>query len=204
MIQSIKPLLALAYIGSQSLGQSTNTTSLENCPSAIQNIGGGRTQFNSTGTRPFKLIPNQEDDWYLSYTLTDLRGENMKFGPWVTMQDLSVYLSVPQSFIGTQQGNNTDFCMYLMPGRNDTLTYSGDDASRSCEGVLSDNCIRALRSTPPPAEGDCPRADISAACGFSTVVGRGLHLPTFLILGAPSTTSPTSIFRRDIAPMAVS
>ncbi|WYZ46000.1 hypothetical protein EsH8_IX_000225 [Colletotrichum jinshuiense] len=190
----IRTLLTLSYVRSLALAQTSNSSSLENCPRPIQNIGNGRTNFNSTGSRPFRLTPDQENDWYLSYALTDVRGETINIGSWVTMQDLSVYISVPQSLIGTRQGNNTMFCMYMMPGQNDTVTYSGDDASRSCTGVLSDNCLRALRSTPPPAEDDCPKVDISAACGFNTVVGRAAPSnfsdPTCTVDGIPHVNLP--------------
>ncbi|GAB1319749.1 hypothetical protein MFIFM68171_09959 [Madurella fahalii] len=154
-------------------------SSFEDCPRPIQDIADDNTSFNSTGSASFSLglggdAEGGEDEqqggsWYLSYSLTDRRGDNINFGPWVTAQELNVFLSVPESLIGTRQGNDTRFCMYLMPGQNKT---SGD-GSGSCSGVLSDKCLQALRNTPPPTEERCPQADIEEQCGWRISVGRG-------------------------------
>ncbi|KXX80991.1 hypothetical protein MMYC01_205173 [Madurella mycetomatis] len=182
MSTTTKWLLAAGAILSGTL-LATAQSSFDDCPRPIQDIADDNTSFNSTGSASFSLGlegdaeggggEQQGGSWYLSYSLTDRRGDNINFGSWVTAQELNVYLSVPESLIGTRQGNDTRFCMYMMPGQNETSR----DGSGSCSGVLSDECLRALRNTPPPTEERCPQADIEEQCGWRISVGRVGSVP---------------------------
>lgn len=176
-VMSLLPTaLALGLLPYASAQQS-NISATENCNPTLRRLANNDTALNATGSAAFRL--GHDEDWYLSYSLTDRRHENLFFGDEVTSQDLGVYLSVPASFIGSEQGNGTRFCMYMMPGRNRTSEEGGG----SCAGVVSDECLEAMRSVPPPEDGRCPRADIREQCNFGTHVGRGdyrlcrVHLP---------------------------
>ncbi|KAG7148394.1 hypothetical protein HYQ46_002744 [Verticillium longisporum] len=83
-------------------------------------------------------------------------------------QDLAVFLSVPQSFVGTETGNATRVCGYTMPGQN--ATSVGDASSEdSCSGVLSEERIEEALKTPmPPSDGSCPELDLGDKCDVST------------------------------------
>ncbi|KAH6662908.1 hypothetical protein F5X68DRAFT_178007 [Plectosphaerella plurivora] len=190
--RSLLPTLLASSLLPPTLAQQSNRSSTDNCPRALRDIVDDRTAFNSTGSASFRL--GQNEDWFLSYSLTDRRHEFFNSGQFVTVQSLEVYLSVPELFIGTEQGNNTRFCMYMMPGRNETSDDEAGNDVGSCSGILSDECIQAMRDVPPPEDGNCPQADIREQCGFGTLVGRGAPSnfsdPTCTVNGVPSVDLP--------------
>ncbi|KAF6813772.1 hypothetical protein CMUS01_12765 [Colletotrichum musicola] len=105
---------------------------------------------------------------YLSYLLEDARPGFVQYDDWATAQLLQSFISVPESFIGSARGNETDACLYIMRGLNKTSKAEpGDDASESCKGVLSDECIERLQKAEGPTDGDCPNmTDIEEECGI--------------------------------------
>ncbi|CRK38804.1 hypothetical protein BN1723_015403, partial [Verticillium longisporum] len=124
--------------------------------------------WNATGTVAVPPLDNGDEDWFVSTTLTDIRSTNVYFDGWPTAQDLAVFLSVPQSFVGTETGNATRVCGYTMPGQN--ATSVGDASSEdSCSGVLSEERIEEALKTPmTPSDGSCPELDLGDKCDVST------------------------------------
>lgn len=139
-----------------------NSTLPVGCGMHAQSIASGNAFYNSTGTTPFRL--SGQDKWHLSYGLIDERRENSWWGGKPTMQTLAVFLSVPESFIGSQRANNTEHCVYLMKGRNETSDAEPGDGNESCSGILPEACIDAVRSAAAPRDGDCPRIDVGGGC----------------------------------------
>lgn len=116
-----------------------------------------------------------QGEWYLSYLLEDARPGFVRYDDWATAQLLQSFISVPESFIGSARGNETEACVYIMRGLNKTSEAEpGDDASESCKGVLSDECIELLQKAEGPTDGDCPNMmDIEDECGFAVFDSRG-------------------------------
>jgi hypothetical protein len=143
--------------------QNPSNSSLEGCPPQVQQVANGELPVNSTGSTAFSL--GALDPWHLSLILSDHRAENAKYGRWETLQELAVYLSVPESIVGTDEGNNTRFCAYVASGLNEASDAEpGEDGSQSCNGVLSDECLRALRSARGPEEDGCPLLNVPNEC----------------------------------------
>lgn len=162
---------ALAIATTPVSAQASGNSSLQSCGNAAQNIFDGTAAYNATGTTSFSL-PIAEDNWYLTQTLRDERGQNLYFGGSRSMQSFNVFLSVPDSFIGSRLGNATDYCVYLMYGRNETSDADPGDGNNSCEGVLSDECASALRAVPSPGSDSCPMPDVRDECGFAPWLTR--------------------------------
>lgn len=168
-------LLALCAIAAiaPALAQNTNS-SMEGCGMHAQSIASGRAAYNATGSIPFNF-DNDAEEWHLTYGLIDEREENHIFGRWVTMQTLAVFLSVPEGVVGSRRGNDTDYCVYLIAGRNETSDADPGDGNNSCDGVLSEDCISALRDASPPTDDSCPLVDSEDACGFRPWLGRSTY-----------------------------
>lgn len=158
--------LALTIAVSPTVAQASTNSSMEGCGMRVQNIVSEAGAFKSTRSTVFRL--DGQDEWHLSYGPIDQRRENLIFGPWVSMQTLATFLSVPESFIGSQRGNQTNYCVYLMHDRNETSDTEPGDGNPSCSGELDDECITALQQAPPPTDCSYPRVDTEDACGSSS------------------------------------
>ncbi|RSL69562.1 hypothetical protein CEP53_002190 [Fusarium sp. AF-6] len=136
------------------------------CPASINKINDGNVTFNATGDTSVTFF--DKDPWHISLTIEDSRREKTRYGSkWNTLQDLGVFLSVPESFIGTRDGNRTQVCTYRMEGQNATSDAENSSARLSCNGILSEDCQKALRSVSAPKDGECPSApsNVAEACG---------------------------------------
>ncbi|KAF6785747.1 hypothetical protein CSOJ01_15538 [Colletotrichum sojae] len=173
----VTKLLFAAWAVSQAVfpaaAQSSGSSSYGQCSRGIQLIGYDRTiDFNLTGSMPFDI--GDQDGWYLSYLLHDTRQEFVEWNGFPTAPFLESYISVPEWFIGSTRGNETETCMYTTRGLNKTSEAEpGSDASESCKGVLSNDCIELLRRVEGPTDGNCPNiTGIEDECGFSVAAGR--------------------------------
>lgn len=106
--------------------------------------------LNTSGVVQFHPGDDLPAPWYMTMAMGDIRDEIMT--P-LTQQNLASFVSVPEELTGSGKGNVTNVCFYQMKGLNKTMNDDG-----SCEGLLSDKCVRALKNLPPPSEGqDCPQ-----------------------------------------------
>ncbi|KAI8665615.1 hypothetical protein LRP88_03881 [Fusarium phalaenopsidis] len=147
------------------------------CPASVRKINDGNVTFNATGDTSVTFV--DKDPWHLSLTIEDSRRENTRYGSeWDTLQDLGVFLSVPESFIGTRDGNRTQVCTYRMEGQNTTSDAEDNSAKLSCNGILSEDCQRALRSVSAPKDGECPSApsSVAEACEESISIWTSIPL----------------------------
>ncbi|KAI8675922.1 hypothetical protein NCS57_00494900 [Fusarium keratoplasticum] len=147
------------------------------CPTSVRKINDGNVTFNATGDTSVTFV--EKDPWHLSLTIEDSRRENTRYGSeWNTLQDLGVFLSVPESFIGTRDGNRTQVCTYRMEGQNATSDVEDNSAKLSCNGILSEDCQKALRSVSAPKDGECPSApsSVAEACGESINIWTSVPL----------------------------
>lgn len=150
------------------LAQSRNTSSLEGCSQSIQSIArGGRA--NSTGSLAMNAqteINQPDEEWYLSMMLRDNRHEGSDAWEFEPLQNLQVFLSVPEVTNGSRGGNTPRMCAYRLEGVNATADGS-NFVGPSCDGVLSDECRIELEREFPLPEGDrCPvPPDPSELCG---------------------------------------
>jgi hypothetical protein len=143
--------------------QTWNDSYVEDCPSPISTIVNGNHPFNSTGMVRLAPDSTHDDPWYLSLTITDRRNPQYIYGDSATWQQLEGFLSIPNSLAGSEDGSQTKYCMYMLPSRN----AGTQEEAGSCSGVVSDECIAALReNTPAISDSECHRPDnLEAACG---------------------------------------
>ncbi|KAM0261549.1 hypothetical protein ACHAPA_009719 [Fusarium lateritium] len=140
-----------------------NNSSYRDCPVTIRNIATENWLYNSTGTLPIEF-EGQDDSWQISVTVTDRRAPNLWFGDRKSDQETNTYLSVPESLIGSEKGNETFICLYMMPGFNQTAT-NATEADDSCEGILGDECVEKFEKTPTADGQKCPTVSASEKCG---------------------------------------
>lgn len=123
--------------------------------------------FNATGTTSFtaRAVSGNDEPWYYYLTLHD---GSQKDGP---SSSINHWLGVPGSFLDSDQGNRTTFCMYTSGGHDKPLkNKQGND---TCDGVLSKKCIKGYKeSSGATLRGGCPSldSDVKDECeiGFST------------------------------------
>jgi hypothetical protein len=156
-IYSIATLCLAGHVSAQ-----TNS-SYRDCPVAIRNIATENWPYNSTGTLPIE-IQGQDDPWQISVAVTDRRAPDLWFGDRRSDQETNTYLSVPESLIGSSEGNETFVCLYMMPGVNETAT-NATEADGSCNGILSDECIEEFKEAPTSDGQKCPTVSASEKCG---------------------------------------
>lgn len=158
--------------------QSLNDSSVQECPSPIRTIVNGRQPFNSTGTVRLAPGPAQKDSWYLSLTITDRRDPQYIYGDSATWQEREGFLSVPESLAGSREGNQTEYCMYMLPSRDAT----SQEQPGNCTGLLSDECMTALQhNTPSFSDGKCQKPNnLEDACGTMSPLGMSKLFPYFL------------------------
>ncbi|KAJ4144311.1 hypothetical protein LMH87_003201 [Akanthomyces muscarius] len=143
------------------LAYAQNSSLPEHCDLTIQQAAAGGF-FNSTGTGEIQFARQDSqhplEPWYMTQTLHVTRDEK---DAWRT-QSLTVFLSVPESFVGSDEANNTNVCAYRMRGLNATAHDDG-----SCDELLSDDCLDAIDDLPamPDSDGNCPSVNVQDACG---------------------------------------
>lgn len=153
------------YFGFPVLSQNNSSSSDTQCPRIIEDLNDDNAEFNATGTTTFSLL--EQDDWQLSMTFQFHQARNTSTVKDVSSQgDRTLFLSVPESFPETPSGKEMELCYYEMDALNATSdSGESDDNDASCNGILSDECQKALRGAPRPRGGKCPRVDIEEACG---------------------------------------
>jgi hypothetical protein len=156
--------LAIALFLSSCYAQGLNDTSMEDCRPPITSIASGSQFFNSTGTALLASNILHDDDWYVSVTITDRRDPRHIYGTDMPWQEREAFISVPDSLVGSQEGNETEFCVYELSSRDASSQQEAGD----CGGVLSDECIDALlKNSPIMSEGQCHKRDnVKEACGI--------------------------------------
>lgn len=160
------------------LAQSKNNT-YDECREIIRLVTEDEIHFNSTGSTSFDFS-GQKDPWHLSMaTFFHLARNTSEVRDVSSTGDRVVFLSVPQSLIGSTRGNNTEVCYYQMDPVN--ATSNADNDGESCNGILSEKCQEALRSAGGPINGLCPRLDIDDDCG------KAIRLWTSMFLQTPGT-----------------
>lgn len=144
---------AFALLQLPTLTSAQNDTIGENCPPSLEPIVNG--EFNSSGSLAFQF--EDQDEWHLSLVLRDIRRGERSYP--ATEQLLTAFLSVPESLIGSEQGEKTRVCSYWMNGRNATVKES--NSTLSCGGVLSDKCQQVLHDIDSVSihDDDCPSLD---------------------------------------------
>lgn len=175
MIQTTRILSAAAaailLFPNPSLSQN-DTSKAEDCPIYLQPIING--DYNSSGTLAFQF--EDQDEWRLSLTLQDIRRPENSYP--TTENYLATFLSVPESLIGSEQGNKTAVCTYWMNGRNATVNES-NNSTESCGGILSDRCREVLQAVRGPSDDDCPSlnsTEVREACGDIVWLSTGQSL----------------------------
>ena len=158
-------LITSLFLTGHTLAQSNSTN--ETCPSAVGDIkeGGFGYWFNSTGSISVQFP--QQDEWRISVSLTDMRAERLWYGNYRSSQWLSTWLSVPGSLVGTEKGNETNVCVYMMRGDNYTAT-NATEPRESCDGIIKDECMEEILDFDDPLkDGRCPqmKTNYSFGCG---------------------------------------
>ncbi|KAF5001082.1 hypothetical protein FGRMN_1276 [Fusarium graminum] len=156
-------LLTWLCFAGHGLAQNNDSSSYDDCPESIQNIGKDNWLYNSTGTIPIELT-GQDDPWQITATIKDVRDPVLWYGDRRSSQELSIYLSVLESLVGSSKGNETFVCAYVMRGLNETATNS-TNADDSCSGILSNECIEEFKDAPVSDGGKCPEVSVSEECG---------------------------------------
>lgn len=171
MAIQLAPFLAVVLALSQAVA-GLNLTFTGNCSEStrksrladVRNIA----YYNATGTTNFtaRAVSGNDEPWYYYLTLQDgsQNGGRTSF--------IHRWLGVPGSFLDSDQGNSTSFCMYTSGGYDKSLkNKQGND---TCDGVLSKKCIRgfnddiASRATDGCASLD---PDVSDECELSASTG---------------------------------
>jgi hypothetical protein len=89
-----------------------------------------------------------------------------------------VFLSGPESIPGTTNGNEMELCYYEMDALNATSdSEESNDIDASCDGILSEECQKALRGAPRPRDGECPSVDVEEACGRPIRLWTSMSFP---------------------------
>ena len=136
------------------------------CPPNPNEIYSETAYSNATGTTKFyvqDLGDDASEPWYYSLTLMDERGS--KYGPFINR-----WLSVPKSYMDSEFGKETSLCMYTSKGLNKSMKNAEGD--ESCEGVVSDECLKAFSSVKPASAGEpCPSPPTRDACDDGIAIG---------------------------------
>lgn len=126
--------------------------------------------FNATGTVEFTFEPIgvEPQTWYLTAALSDKRFIGATYPG---SQSLSMHLSVPEAIVGSRQGNATRICPYRLSVLN--ATREDGEPPGSCKGILSEECLDALKAIQSPGDDECPSAGLDHACSTSFVQSKG-------------------------------
>lgn len=155
------------YFGFPVVAQTNNDSSDTRCPRIVEDLNEGDGAFNATGTTTLSLP--EQDDWHLSMTFHFRLARNTTAVKDVSSWgDHAAFLSVPESLLKTTSGQEIELCYYEMDALNatsDSTSAESNDIDASCDGILSEECQKALRDAPRPRDGDCPNLDVEEACG---------------------------------------
>lgn len=165
--------LATPAVVAQS-GRNTTTCGVNQ----VVGIQEGGFYHNASANETFPV--HGSGDWRLTLTLSEQREDEYRIDPRgsADFPILNYWLSVPETFLNTSEveETTTSVCIYPLVGRN----YSSDGgdshsndlgfSSHGCSGVLSDECLMALRDMAPAPAGSrtCPtqNRETTEACGF--------------------------------------
>ncbi|KAJ4319267.1 hypothetical protein N0V84_006458 [Fusarium piperis] len=150
--------LLLAIAASTYVTQTALAIDDDECSGTLDEIREKRLEFNSTKTAAFEPTPG--DPWLFTLGLSDWRKEGFMWGDYESSQHIETFLSVPNGIANGERANETRVCIYMMDGQNATAN-DGNKSGHSCNGILSDECQKALRSIKRPADGTCPDPPVS-------------------------------------------
>ncbi|RSM17880.1 hypothetical protein CDV31_003306 [Fusarium ambrosium] len=146
--------LLLAIAASTYFTQTTLAGDEDDCSAVIEEIRQHKLFFNSTMTTDFTPSPGLP--WVFTLGFSDWREEGVKWRPYDTAQHIETFLSIPNDIAKSERANETRVCIYMMEGQNATAN-DGNESGHSCNGVLSDECQKALQSIKGPTDdGRCP------------------------------------------------
>ncbi|KAI8715251.1 hypothetical protein NCS52_01032400 [Fusarium sp. LHS14.1] len=146
--------LFLAIAASAYFTQTALARDDEECSSVLEDIRKGELVFNSTNTVAFS--PSPGIPWLFTLGLSDWREEGTMWGDFDSSQHIETFLSIPNDILNGTRANHTNICVYYMDGQNATAN-DGNKSGHSCNGVLSEECQKALRSIKGPSDdGTCP------------------------------------------------
>ncbi len=167
--------------GSVAAGMNPGPAS-DSCPGSVYNLTGDAPKFNSTGTAQVTFNDTNGQDpgtWYVSTTIK----ETVKTGNSSSKRNssspisssfedkallLEQFLSVPESWVGSEGAKDTQLCIYMAFGLNKTTDKAG-----SCDGVLDDKCMKVFTSAPAPENGVCGLAlSTTKDCGVATFLNN--------------------------------
>lgn len=125
--------------------------------------------LNATAATSFTLpeVTGNDDPWYYYLTVVDntYMNETSFMYHWV---------GVPGSFLASEQGSKTRFCMAMSGGQDKSLKNTqGND---TCDGIVPDTCVKKYKEMAPTLgfdEGTCPLLDrdFTDECHISTSTG---------------------------------
>ena len=154
-----------------SVQQAATEPSQHSAHKCLDNPAAGDTDavFNATGTVKFTFEPIgiEPQTWYLTASLRDRRFIGATYPG---SQSLSMHLSVPEAIVGSRQGNATRICPYRLSALN--ATREDGEPPGSCKGILSEQCLDALKAIQSPGDMDCPTAGLDHACSTSFVQSK--------------------------------
>ncbi|KAI8660328.1 hypothetical protein NCS57_01009700 [Fusarium keratoplasticum] len=146
--------LLLAVAASTYFTQPALASDDDECSGTLEEIREGNLVFNSTMTVAF--APSPGVPWLFTLGLSDWREEGSTWGDFDSSQHIETFLSIPNDIVNSTRASETRVCIYMMDGQNATAN-DGNKSGHSCNGVLSDECQKALRSIKGPADdGTCP------------------------------------------------
>lgn len=143
-----------------------NNSSSRECSPLLADIEEGEWGWNSTGTLEFD-VSGHDEPWHLSVGFTDLRESTKEYDDAAREQLIRMFISVPDSLVGSKEGNNTHVCVYVSRAQNATSNASGP-AIRSCAGIWDDECLNKWSEArlPDIVNNDCPPIpDTGDKCG---------------------------------------
>ncbi|KAF5551878.1 hypothetical protein FMEXI_3133 [Fusarium mexicanum] len=138
----------------------------EDCSSSdfTDNVDKRAISFNASGTLPIEF-KGAKNPWYISTAVTDERDQNRTFDGAHSRQWIKGFISVPRYLVADK---SVGVCSFMFQGLN-ISSENPDDADKSCEGVISDACIKELENSTLPirTSGGCPSSAafiLSAQC----------------------------------------
>lgn len=130
--------------------------------------------FNVTGTTNFTLpqLTGNDDPWYYHLILSAPTNDNPRD------KFIERWLSVPESFLGSEVANRTLLCAYTIDGQDASLeNKQGND---TCAGVISDKCKKSFDVVASDVESSgCPPVYTGKDCNTAGIysIGESLFHP---------------------------
>lgn len=160
-------LLALGQVASAlNLTYSGNCTSSNSSSIDIPFI-------NATSTTNFTLkeLTGNDDPWYYHLALVSPAHKDP------THQLIHSWLSIPESFLGTETANKTTLCAHFLDSQE--ASVKNMQGNNTCAGILSDKCIQGFENIAAPSSFDMcpsPSSDALDECKSSSGFSSGkLH-----------------------------